>query len=396
MQILVKKYIKKESTSGILLIFATIAALLINNSFLSEYYTSILETQITFKVGHILDIDKPLILWINDGLMAIFFLLIGLEIKREVIAGHLSTPSKIALPAIGALGGMIVPALIYFFFNYGDDFALQGWAIPTATDIAFALGILSLLGKKIPTSLKIFLMALAIFDDLGAILIIAFFYTSELSFHAISLAGICILLLFMLNRFKVTRMGFYWIIGALLWIFVLKSGVHATLAGIIVAFCIPLHAIDNERRKLISPIRSLQHHIHYWVAFYILPIFAFVNAGVDLSEVSIEKISNGTSLGIIFGLFIGKQLGVFLFSFLAIKYNIAKFPRCTTWAQLYGVSVLTGIGFTMSLFIDSLAFENSDVFSHTDKLGILIGSFISGILGYLILRFVKAKRRCEI
>jgi len=394
-KILVKKYIKKESTSGIILIFATIAALILNNSSFSEYYTSILETQITFKVGHILDIDKPLILWINDGLMAVFFLLIGLEIKREVIAGHLSTPSKIALPAIAALGGMIVPAFIYFIFNYGDDYSLQGWAIPTATDIAFALGILSLLGRRIPVSLKIFLMALAIFDDLGAILIIAFFYTNDLSFHAISLAGICILMLFVLNRFKVTRLGFYWIFGILLWIFVLKSGVHATLAGIIVAFCIPLHAV-NEKRKLVSPAKSLQHHIHYWVAFYILPLFAFVNAGVDLSNVSIDKMSNPTALGIIFGLFIGKQLGVFVFSYLAIKYNLAKLPKCSTLAQLYGVSVLTGIGFTMSLFIDSLAFENSHQFFYTDKLGILIGSFLSGVLGYLILRFIKGKRRCSI
>lgn len=395
MNILVKKYIRKESTSGIILIFATILALLLNNSFLSEYYTSILETQIEFKVGHILDISKPLILWINDGLMAIFFLLIGLEIKRELIAGHLSSPSKVALPAIGALGGMFVPALIYMIFNYGDDFAMQGWAIPTATDIAFALGILSLLGRRIPVSLKIFLMALAIFDDLGAILIIAFFYTSELSFHAISLAGICILLLFILNRFKVTRLGFYWLLGILLWIFVLKSGVHATLAGIIVAFCIPLHAV-NEKRKLISPAKSLQHHIHYWVAFYILPLFAFVNAGVDLSNVSFEKLNNPTAMGIILGLFVGKQVGVFLFSYFAIKYNIAQLPKCATWPQLYGVSVLTGIGFTMSLFIDSLAFENSNLFFHTDKLGILVGSFISGILGFIILRFVKAKRKCNI
>ncbi|QKF83163.1 Na+/H+ antiporter NhaA [Halarcobacter ebronensis] len=395
MQVLVKKYIRKESTSGIILIFATILALLLNNSIFSEFYTSFLQTEIVFKVGHILDIQKPLILWINDGLMAIFFLLIGLEIKRELIAGHLSTPSKIALPAIAALGGMVVPALIYFIFNYGDDYALKGWAIPTATDIAFALGILSLLGRRIPASLKIFLMALAIFDDLGAILIIALFYTNDLSFHAISLAGICIILLILLNRFKVTRLGFYILLGVLLWIFVLKSGVHATLAGIIVAFTIPLHAID-EKRKIISPVKSLQHHIHYWVAFYILPLFAFVNAGVDLSYTSLDKLSNPTSMGIIFGLFIGKQLGVFLFSYLAIKYNIAKFPRCTNWAQLYGVSVLTGIGFTMSLFIDSLAFENSNVFFFTDKLAILIGSFASGIMGYLILRFVKSRRGCSI
>ena len=395
MKILVRKFIKKESTSGLILIAVTILALVLRNSVFSDFYTTFLHTHIEFKVGEILDINKPLVLWINDGLMAMFFLLIGLEIKRELIAGHLSTPQKVALPAIAALGGMLVPAIIYVAFNYGDEFALQGWAIPTATDIAFALGILSLLGRRIPVSLKIFLMALAIFDDLGAILVIAIFYTSDLSFHAISFAGICILGLILLNRFKVTKLGFYWIFGILLWIFVLKSGVHATLAGIIVAFTIPLHAV-NEKRKLISPAKSLQHHIHFWVAFYILPLFAFVNAGVDLSNLSIDKIANGASLGIIFGLFIGKQIGVFLFSYLAIKYKIAKFPKCATWAQIYGVSALTGIGFTMSLFIDSLAFQDSNAFFYTDKLGILLGSLLSGILGYLILRFAKAKRRCHI
>lgn len=396
MTILVRRYIKKESTSGLILIFVTILALLIRNSDFSTFYTSFLHTQIEFRIGDILDISKPLILWINDGLMAIFFLLIGIEIKRELIVGHLSSAKSIALPAIAALGGMLVPAIIYVTFNYGNEFALQGWAIPTATDIAFALGILSLLGKRIPVSLKIFLMALAIFDDLGAILIIALFFTTELSFHAISLAVICIIVLFLLNRFKVTKIGFYWIVGTLLWVFVLKSGVHATLAGIIVAFSIPLHAV-NEKRKLISPAKSLQHHIHYWVAFYILPLFAFVNAGVDLSDLSLDKISNGTSLGIFFGLFFGKQIGVFLFSYLAIKYKVAQMPRCSTWLQIYGVSILTGIGFTMSLLIDSLAFHDSNAFYYTDKLGILTASFLSGIVGYLVLRFAKSrKNNCTI
>ncbi len=395
MKILITKYIKKESTSGLILIFVTILALLIRNSELSHFYTSFLHTEIEFKVGELLDIDKPLLLWINDGLMAIFFLLIGIEIKRELIAGHLSSAQKIALPAIAALGGMIVPAIIYVFFNYGDDFALQGWAIPTATDIAFALGILSLLGKKIPASLKIFLMALAIFDDLGAILIIAIFYTSDLSFHSISFAGICVLILLALNRFQVTKLGFYWIVGFLLWIFVLKSGVHATLSGIIIAFAIPLHAI-NEKRKIVSPAKSLQHHIHYWVAFYILPLFAFVNAGVDLSNLSLDKITSGASLGIILGLFIGKQIGVFGFTYLAIKYKLANMPRCVTWTQIYGVSVLTGVGFTMSLLINALAFHNSNAFFYTDKLGILIGSFLSGVFGYLILKFAKSRRSCNV
>lgn len=395
MKILVRRYIKKESSSGLILIFVTILALLLRNSVFSEFYTNFLHTPVAFKVGEILDINKPLILWINDGLMAIFFLLIGLEIKRELVAGHLSTASKIALPAIAALGGMVVPALIYIAFNYGNDFALRGWAIPTATDIAFALGILSLLGKRIPISLKVFLMALAIFDDLGAILIIALFYTNDLSFHAISFAAISILVLVILNRFQVTKLGFYWIIGGLLWVFVLKSGVHATLAGIIVAFAIPVNAL-NEKRKRVSPAKSLQHHIHYWVAFYILPLFAFVNAGVDLTNLSFEKISNGVSLGIILGLFFGKQIGVFLFTYLAVKYKLAKMPKCSTWLQIYGVSVLTGIGFTMSLFIDTLAFNDSNAFFYTDKLGILIGSLLSGIFGYLILKFTSTKRRCNI
>lgn len=395
MKILLRNYIQKESTSGIILIFATILALVLRNSIFSEFYTTFLHTSIELKIGTFLDINKPLILWINDGLMVVFFLLIGLEIKRELLAGHLSSAKKVALPIIAAIGGMIIPAIFFLVFNYGDDFALRGWAIPTATDIAFALGILSLLGKRIPASLKIFLMALAIFDDLGAILIIAFFYTSELSFHLISFAVIVILALFLLNRFKVTRIGFYWILGIILWVLLLKSGVHATLTGIIVAFAIPLHAV-NEKRKLISPAKSLQYRIHYWVAFYILPLFAFVNAGVDLSDLSIEKITNGVSLGIILGLFFGKQIGVFLFSFLAIKYNIATLPRCTTWPQLYGVAVLTGIGFTMSLFIDSLAYNDSNMFFYTDKLAILIGSFLSGIVGYIILRFVKSKRYCGV
>ncbi len=395
MKILVRRYIKKESTSGIILIVATIIALILRNSIFSEFYTSFLHTPIVLKIGSLLDISKPLILWINDGLMVMFFLLIGLEIKRELLAGHLSSARKIALPIIAALGGMIVPAVVFLIFNYGDDFALRGWAIPTATDIAFALGILSLLGRKIPVSLKIFLMALAIFDDLGAILIIAFFYTSELSFHSILFAVICILALVLMNRFKVTRIGFYWIIGFLLWVFLLKSGVHATLAGIIVAFSIPLHAI-NEKRKLVSPAKSLQHHIHYWVAFYILPLFAFVNAGVDLTNLSISRITDDVSMGIILGLFIGKQLGVFLFSYLAIRYNVATLPKCATWTQMYGVAVLTGIGFTMSLFIDSLAYNDSNTFYYTDKLAILLGSFLSGIVGYLILKFTKSKRYCGV
>ena len=395
MKILVRKFLQKESTSGIILIVVTMLALLFSNTFLSEFYNSFLHTTIEFKVGSILEISKPLILWVNDGLMAIFFLLIGLEIKRELLLGHLSSFSKIALPAIAAIGGMLFPALIYVFFNYNDEFALRGWAIPTATDIAFALGIVSLLGKRVPTSLKIFLMALAIFDDLGAILIIAFFYTSSLSFTSLALAMFCVIVLYMMNKMQITLVSAYALVGLLLWVFVLKSGVHATLAGIILAFTIPLNAI-NDKRKRVSPVKSLQHYIHFWVAFYILPIFAFVNAGIDLRTLAIDQVFNPVSLGIILGLFIGKQFGVFLFVYLAVKFNFAKLPRCTTWTQIYGISVLTGIGFTMSLFVDSLAFQDSSVFSYTDKLAILIGSLLSGVIGYLILLKVKGKKHCSI
>lgn len=391
MKVLVRKFLQKESTSGIILMFVTVIALIFSNTFLSEFYTSFLQTTIEFRIGTILEISKPLILWVNDGLMAIFFLLIGLEIKREVLLGHLSTFSKIALPGIAAIGGMLVPALIYVFFNYDNELAIRGWAIPTATDIAFALGIVYLLGKKVPTSLKIFLMALAIFDDLGAILIIAFFYTSSLSLSSLFFALICIIILIIMNKMQITRVSVYALIGLLLWVFVLKSGIHATLAGIILAFTIPLNVI-NHKRKRVSPVKSLQHYIHFWVAFYILPIFAFVNAGIDLRTLEISQVFNPVSLGIILGLFLGKQVGVFLFVYLAVKFNFAKLPKYTSWTQVYGISVLTGIGFTMSLFVDSLAFEDSSMFAYTDKLAILIGSILSGLFGYFILLRSKGKK----
>jgi NhaA family Na+:H+ antiporter len=395
MNISAKNFLKKESSSGIILIVVTLLALIFSNTILSDFYHNFLHTKIEFKIGEFLEISKPLILWINDGLMVIFFLLIGLEIKRELILGHLSSISKIVLPLFAALGGMLIPALVYVFFNYGDDFAMRGWAIPTATDIAFALGILSLLGKRIPLSLKIFLMALAIFDDLGAILIIAFFYTADLSINALLLAGLCSLVLLIMNTFRVTSLIAYAFVGTILWVCVLKSGVHATLTGIILAFAIPLSAL-NEKHKHISPVRTLQHYIHFYVAFFILPIFAFVNAGIDLRDMSLDKIATPVSMGVILGLFVGKQLGVFLFTFIAVKLKLAKLPRCTTWLQIYGVSVLTGIGFTMSLFIDSLAFLESDAFFYTDKLGILIGSFLSAIIGYLILLRTKPKKYCNV
>lgn len=384
MKILVRDFLKKESSSGLILMTVTIIALIFSNTFLSQFYTTFLHTKIEFRVGDFLEISKPLILWVNDGLMAIFFLMIGLEIKRELILGHLSSFSNVIFPLIAAIGGMVFPALIFFIFNYGDDFALRGWAIPTSTDIAFALGVLSLLGKRVPTSLKVFLMALAIFDDLGAILIIAFFYTAELSLNSLFFATICIAILFLFNRLKIPYLSLYALVGFILWICVLKTGVHATLTGIILAFTIPLHVI-NERRKRVSPIKTLEHFIHNWVAYFILPVFAFVNAGIDLRTLSVSDMNNSVTYGIVLGLFIGKQLGVFTFVYISVKLEITKLPINVTWRQIYGVSVLTGIGFTMSLFINSLAYVDSSIFSYTDKIAILIGSFMSGILGYLIL-----------
>ena len=383
----IEEFIKKESSAGITLIFVTILALLLQNSFLSEFYNAFLDTPVEIRFGG-LHIDKPLYLWINDGLMAIFFFLIGLEVKREIFEGHLSTISQVVLPGIAAVGGMAVPALFYVYFNEGDAVAMRGWAIPTATDIAFALGILSMLGKRVPASLKVFLLALAIIDDLGAIVIIAIFYTIELSTASIIIATIALMTLIAMNLLGVTKKAAYIIVGVVLWVSVLKSGVHATLAGVALAFTIPLKSVDAEGNK-ISLAKSMEEDLHYWVAFFVLPLFAFVNAGVDLKGVSMEQMMGNVPLGIIAGLFLGKQIGVFGFSFIAIKLKLASLPTNSTWLQLYGVSVLTGIGFTMSLFVDSLAFPDDSIYQYTDKLAILIASLLSGIAGYLILRCSK-------
>ncbi|KFL33687.1 MULTISPECIES: Na+/H+ antiporter NhaA [unclassified Sulfurospirillum] len=380
----IEEFIKKESSSGILLIAVTLLALLLQNSFLTNAYTQFLHTPVQISIGTF-GIAKPLLLWVNDGLMAIFFFLIGLEVKREVLEGELSSKSQIALPAIAALGGMIVPALIFIFFNHQDAFAMNGWAIPTATDIAFALGILSLLGNRVPVSLKIFLMALAIIDDLGAIVIIALFYTSDLSFVSISIAVGSIVILVGLNQFKVIKKAAYILVGIVLWISVLKSGVHATIAGVVLAFCIPLYS-TNASGERFSMLKEMEHDLHYWVAFFILPLFAFVNAGVDLKDLAPSAMASNVSLGVILGLFLGKQVGVFGFSFLAIKLGFASLPTGANFKQLYGVAILTGIGFTMSLFVNSLAYNDTDLFHYADKLAILLGSFFSGIVGYFYLR----------
>jgi len=383
----IKEFIEKESSSGILLVFTTLLALIFSNTALAPYYESFLHVPVEIRVGA-LHLDKWLYHWVNDGLMAIFFLLIGLEVKREVLEGHLSSLSQIALPSFAAIGGMLVPAIIYVAFNRGDAVAMSGWAIPTATDIAFALGILLLLGNRVPISLKIFLMALAILDDLGAIVIIALFYTADLSTLSITVAASALATLMLMNYFGVAKKTAYFIVGLILWISVLKSGVHATLAGVALAFTIPLHA-KGEGNKKISPVKEIEHHLHFWVAFFILPLFAFVNAGVNFTQMSLDQMVGAVPLGIMLGLFFGKQLGVFGFSWLAIQLKWAKLPQDSNWLQLYGVSVLTGIGFTMSLFITSLAFEDDSIFQYADKLAILIASFAAGILGYLILRFNK-------
>jgi len=385
----IKDFIKKDSSSGLVLIFVTFLALVLQNSGFSSAYTSFLHTPVEVRFGA-LHIAKPLLLWVNDGLMAIFFFVVGLEVKREVINGHLSSLSQVTLPAIAAIGGMIIPAFIFISFNKGAEFAMNGWAIPTATDIAFALGVLSLLGSRVPVSLKVFLMALAIIDDLGAIVIIALFYTSELSAFSISIAGCSLLVLFIMNRLKVARQAAYILVGIVLWVSVLKSGVHATLAGVALAFMIPLNSKD-ENGKDFSMAYQMEHSLHYWVAFFILPLFAFVNAGVDLRGISLEEMKGSVPMGIMMGLFVGKQVGVFGFSYIAIKLGIASLPKGASWKTLYGVAVLTGIGFTMSLFVDSLAYNDTEMFHFADKLAILLGSILSGVVGYIILRVTTKK-----
>jgi len=387
----IESFFKKESTAGIILIFATLLALLLKNSALIDQYEAFLHLPIELRIAD-LQINKPLLLWINDGLMAVFFFLIGLEVKREILEGQLSSISQIALPGFGAIGGMLVPALVYVYFNYGDDFAMRGWAIPTATDIAFALGILSLLGNRVPLSLKLFLMTLAILDDLGAIVVIALFYTSELSTLSISVAAAALTLLAALNYFNVARRAIYLFVGLILWVSVLKSGVHATLAGVALAFTIPLNSTRKNGEQF-SMLKQTEAQLHSWVAYLILPLFAFVNAGIDLGGMSLDDLFSNVPLGIFLGLLLGKPLGVFGISWLAIKFKLAALPKDCNLHQLLAVSILTGIGFTMSLFVNSLAFEDSLQFNFADKLAIILASFISGLLGYLMLKFAAHRSK---
>ncbi len=363
-----------------MLVGAAALAMIMANSVLGGTYEAVLEIPVAVQVGALV-IAKPLLLWINDGLMAVFFFLIGLEIKREVLQGELSSLAQASLPAVAAVGGMVVPALIFVLFNLGDSATLRGWAIPAATDIAFALGVLALLGRRAPPVLKIFLLALAIMDDLGAIIIIALFYTANLSWLSLALAGGGILVLIAFNLFGITRIAAYVLVGVVVWVCVLKSGVHATLAGVAVAFCIPLRARDAEGH---SPLEHLEHILHPWSAFLIVPVFAFANAGVSLQGMTFGSLFSGIPLGIAAGLFIGKQIGVFGFSYAAVRAGICEMPVGTKWIQIYGLSMLTGIGFTMSLFIGTLAYESIE-YATAVRVGVLSGSLLSAVGGYLLL-----------
>ena len=382
-----KKFLKMESASGIILIISAILAMVLANSGLASLYHAFLDTPVQMRIAS-LDIDKPLLLWINDGLMALFFLFIGLEVKREMMEGALSSREQATFPAIAAVGGMLAAALLYAFFNYDNEVTRAGWAIPAATDIAFALGVMALLGKRVPTSLKVFLLALAIMDDLGVIIIIALFYTQQLSLSAIGVAAAATVVLFLFNRMKVERLSFYMLIGLIAWVAVLKSGVHATLAGVVVAFMIPL---KGERTE--SPLKYLEHQLNPWCAYLILPLFAFSNAGVSLDGMGLDALTNPVSLGIIVGLFVGKPLGIFTISWLVVKLGLAKLPAGTDFKQIFAVSVLCGIGFTMSMFIASLAFEQADpMYGDLARLGTLIGSFIAALVGYFWLSKVLPKK----
>jgi NhaA family Na+:H+ antiporter len=385
---LIREFLKLESAGGLLLVIATILALVMKNSAYSDWYGALLNTPVNVAIGEF-QIAKPLLLWINDGLMAVFFFVVGLELKREFLEGELSNRSQIVLPAFAATGGMLVPAAIYAYINWGHPITMNGWAIPAATDIAFALGVLALLGSRIPVSLKLFLMALAILDDVGAIIIIALFYTTELSTLSLTTAGICLLLLIYLNKRGVTHLPIYLFIGIIMWASVLKSGVHATLAGVFLAFTIPLRDAEDPEH---SPLRQLEHELHPTVAFGILPLFAFANAGVPLAGMTLKALFEPVSLGIIAGLFIGKQLGVFSFAWLAIRLKLASLPDKVSWTQLYGAAILCGIGFTMSLFIASLAFEHvGQEYIRQVRLGILTASVLSAVIGYSLLRFTQNK-----
>ena len=376
----IRDFMKLEAAGGLLLLLSAILAMLVANSPLSELYRALLDTPVGVQVGALV-INKPYFLWVNDGLMAVFFFLIGLEIKREIMEGELSSFSQVVLPSFGALGGMIVPAGIYAWLNWGNSVALDGWAIPVATDIAFALALLGVFGSRVPIALKIFLLTLAIFDDLAAIVIIALFYSGDLSANALLMAAVALIVAVTMNRLGVTRTSSYVLLGVVLWVAVLKSGVHATLAGVLIAFCIPMRDEHDE-----SPLQDLENNLHGPVAFAILPIFAFANAGLSFAGISLNDLTHPVTMGVVTGLLIGKPLGILLFVGLAVILRLAQLPKNVNWYQLLGVAFACGIGFTMSLFIAGLAFEHGsgDYFSG-DRLGIVVGSILSALAAYAIL-----------
>ena len=384
---MLREFFLLESAGGILLVIAAGVAIFISNSPLENYYHDTINAPVIIQIGNF-SIDKYLHHWINDGLMAIFFLLVSLEIKREVLDGQLSSRAQISLPAIAALGGLLIPAIIYLALNWGDSTTIQGWAIPAATDIAFALGVLTLLGSRVPDSLKLTLVSIAIIDDLAAIVIIAIFYTETLSIYPLGGAFLCILVLFALNKRKISELSPYMVVGTLLWVCVLKSGLHATLAGVIVAMFTP-HKSSDEIEP--APLYRLEHGLHLWVAFFILPLFALANAGVSLKGLSTDFFTEPLTLGVGVGLLFGKQIGVMLFTYIGVAFKLCSLPTEIRWSQYYGLALLAGIGFTMSLFIGELAFED-DKLQTLVRLGVIIGSLGSGILGYFTLRISSPKQ----
>jgi NhaA family Na+:H+ antiporter len=390
---LFRNFIKLEASGGIILFSAALVAIILDNSSLSPFYQQILDLPISIHVGT-MSLSQHLLHWVNDGLMVIFFMVVGLEIKREMVEGELNSPSKVILPAAAALGGMMIPALIFSLLNFGNDYAMRGWAIPTATDIAFSLGILSLLGSRVPLSLKVFLTALAIFDDLGAIIIIAIFYTADLSFLSLGLAVFFVLVLFAMNRLGVKSQLPYFLVGAILWLCVLESGVHATLAGVALAFAIPLR--DKNQPLSHPPYNGLLEILHPWIAFFVLPLFALANAGVSFSDVppGLGNIFSPVMLGVALGLLVGKFIGVFGTTFLAVKLGLAKKPTNSTWPQILGIALVCGVGFTMSFFVGTLAYpagENPEPYAAWVRLGVIFGSLLAGLLGYIVLRLTTKK-----
>jgi Na+:H+ antiporter, NhaA family len=378
-----------ESAPGVLLFIAAVLAMVVANSPLAADYRGFLDIPIVFSAGSFA-IAKPLLLWVNDGLMALFFLLVGLELKRELLEGELSDIRQALLPVAAAIGGIAGPALIYAGMNAGDEIAMRGWAIPAATDIAFALGVIALLGDRVPRGLKVFLLTVAIVDDVGAIIIIALFYSTTPPVITLVVAGAALAILILMNKAGVRHISPYLLVGLVLWVAVLKSGVHATLAGVLLALTIPLKD-DGSRKK--SPSRQLEHDLHMPVVFAVLPLFAFANAGVSFQGISIQDFGHSITLGIALGLFLGKQIGVMSVTALLIYLRVARLPQGATWLSFYGVALITGIGFTMSLFIGGLAFkENAVELAVDERVGILLGSAVSAVVGYLVLRFATSGR----